>query len=119
MTRDEELLYGLAILAAAAEGIVEKQRELIREGRDLRHWCVAVGPSKGFPGASEVPGETQFAVVTMPRERIAARFVEVGRRDIAAGIRAWVCDPGTCLVVVTCKELTQLHRRAMPPRGQA
>lgn len=119
MTRDEELLYGLAILSAAAEGILEKQRELLRDGRNLRHWCVAVGPSKGFPGATEVPGETQFAVVTMPRERIAARFVEIGRRDIATSIRAWECDPGTCLVVVTCKELTQLHRRAMPPRGQA
>ena len=107
MSPEEELEYGLALLLAGAAEVGAAMDEIVHEGRDPAAWCVVLAPS--------APGSHQFAVTTALRAQVAEEFIrQKGRHDIARGITAWTCRPGTCLVVVTCPVCTQLHTIHLP-----
>lgn len=124
MTPAEEVERGMSILAATEQAIDEKLLELaVDRAGDTSTWCVVVAPAKGLDGApTPAPGHEMFAVAVVPRGELAAEFERARRPDIAACVARLRVVPGRCLLVVTCRDLTQLHQREMPavgPRGDA
>lgn len=121
MTTDQELELAAIILRGTGDAIDTHIRAVIaRHSHDIARWCIVVAPAKGLPGVGpDAPGERQFLVTAVSRERAASAF-EADFRGIAQTILVFPCEPGTFLVVVTCPEFTQLHARHIPAmRGVA
>lgn len=122
MTRAEQIALGLSILRASDAAITTQLRAIrAKHPCDGHAWCVVVAPAKGLPNARpDTPGERTFAVSPVTRAILAEEFLRCGFPDIARELLEWRDTPRTYLVVVTCPELTQLHRRPEPAaRGVA